>query len=66
MCARERKDTFKGGDKKIRKIDLTEEVAKVRTRMEEIEQWNEEQYAENRKKIAEAVDVVIGKIQNKA
>lgn len=58
--------TFKGGDKKIRKIDLTEEVAKVRTRMEEIEQWNEEQYAENRKKIAEAVDVVIGKIQNKA
>lgn len=38
----------------------------MRTRMEEIEQWNEEQYAENRKKIAEAVDVVIGKIQNKA
>lgn len=41
---------------------LAEEVQKVRTRMEEIDQWTEEQHAENRKKIAEAVDVVIGKI----
>lgn len=60
--------TFKGVvgvDKNARPIDLGEEVLKVRTRMEEIDQWTEEQHAENRKKIAEAVDVVINKILSK-
>ena len=60
--------TFKGVvgvDKNARPINLGEEVQKVRTRMEEIDQWTEEQHAENRKKIAEAVDVVINKILSK-
>lgn len=57
--------TFKGVDKNTRKIDLTEEVTKVRNRMNEIDQWNEEQHTENRKKIAEAVDVVIEKMLNR-
>lgn len=60
--------TFKGVvgvDKNARPIDLGEEVLKVRTRMEEIDLWTEEQHAENRKKIAEAVDVVINKILSK-
>lgn len=30
--------------------------------MKEINQWTEDQHAENRKKIAAAMDVVIGKI----
>lgn len=51
-----------GVDKNARPIDLAEEVQKVRTRMKEINQWTEAQHAENRKRIAEAVDVVIGKI----
>ena len=57
--------TFKGVfgvDKNARKIDLAEEVAKVRSRMDEINQWNEVQHTENRKKIAEAVDIVVNKI----
>lgn len=60
--------TFKGVlgvDKNAREINLAEEVIKVRNRMFEIEQWSEEQHAENRKKIADAVDVVISKIQNR-
>lgn len=60
--------TFKGvvgGDNHARKIDLAEEVAKVRDRMIEIEKWTEDQYTNNCKKIADAVDVVITKIQNK-
>lgn len=60
--------TFKGVvgvDKNTRKIDLSEEVAKVRNRMKEIELWNNEQHTENRKKIAEAVDVVTRKISEK-
>lgn len=60
--------TFKGVvgvDKNARPIDLGEEVLKVRTRMEEIDQWTEELRAENRKKIADAVDVVINKILSK-
>lgn len=57
--------TFKGVigvDKNARKIDLAEEVQKVRTRTNEIGRWTDEQHTANRKKIAEAVDVVIGKI----
>ena len=60
--------TFKGVegvDKNARKIDLAEEVAKVRNRLLEIDMWDEEQHAENSRKIAKAVDVVVNKIQNK-
>lgn len=60
--------TFKGVvgvDKNARPIDLGEEVQKVRTRVEEIGQWTEEQHDENRQKIAAAVDVVINKILSK-
>lgn len=60
--------TFKGVigvDKNARPIDLCEEVQKVRTRLEEIDRWKEAQHCENRKKIAEAVDVVINKIQGR-
>ena len=42
--------TFKGVegvDKNARKIDLAEEVAKVRNRLLEIDMWDEEQHAEN-------------------
>lgn len=60
--------TFKGVvgvDKNARKINLAEEVAKVRNRMNEIAHWTTEQHTENRKKIAEAVDVIIEKMQSK-
>lgn len=60
--------TFKGVvgvDKNARPIDLKEEVDKVRNRLNEISQWNEEQHKVNRKMIAEAVDVVINKILSK-
>lgn len=60
--------TFKGVvgvDKNARKIDLAEEVQKVRVRMNEIDRWTGEQHTQNRKRIAEAVDVVIGKILNR-
>lgn len=58
--------TFKGVvgvDKNARSINLTEEVHKVRNRVAEIEQWTEEKHVENRKKIAETVDVVVKKKQ---
>lgn len=54
-----------GVDKNARKINLAEEVAKVRNRMNEIAHWTAEQHTENRKKIAEAVDVIIEKMQSK-
>lgn len=57
--------TFKGlvsVDANARPIDLAEEVQKVRTRLEEIDSWTEEQHKENRMKITEAVDRVIYKI----
>lgn len=60
--------TFKGVvgvDKNARKIDLSEEVRKVRNRMEEINKWSVEQHAENRKKIADAVDFVVNKISTR-
>lgn len=60
--------TFKGVvgvDKNARPIDLKEEVDKVRNRLNEISQWNEEQHKVNRKMIAEAVDVIINKILSK-
>ena len=60
--------TFKGivgVDRNARKIDLVEEVQKVRSRLQEISQWTEAEYKENCKKIATAVDVVVNKILNK-
>lgn len=60
--------TFKGVvgvDKNARKIDLSEEVLKVRDRMEDINKWTVEQHAENRKKIADAVDFVVNKISTR-
>lgn len=60
--------TFKGVvgvDKNARPIDLGKEVQKVRDRVAEIAQWNEEQHNDNRKKISDAVDKVIYKILTK-
>lgn len=60
--------TFKGVvgvDKNARKIDLSEEVQKVRDRMDEINQWTVEHHAENRKKIVDAVDFVVNKISTR-
>lgn len=60
--------TFKGVvgvDKNARKIDLSEEVRKVRNRMEEINKWTVEQHVENRKKIADSVDFVVNKISTR-
>lgn len=60
--------TFKGVvgvDKNARKIDLSEEVQKVRDRMDEINRWTVEHHAENRKKIADAVDFVVNKISTR-
>ncbi len=57
--------TFKGVagvDKHARKIDLTEEVGKVRRRLQEIEGWSAAQHDENRAKISEAVDGIVRKI----
>lgn len=58
--------TFKGMagvDKNAHKIDLAEEVSKVRNRMIEIDNWSEEQHIQNQKKIGEVVDdIIINKI----
>ncbi len=57
--------TFKGVsgvDKNARKIDLSEEVRKVRDRLDEIKGWNAGQHGENRKKIAASVDFVVNKM----
>lgn len=60
--------TFKGVvgvDANACSIDLKEEVDKVRTRLQEIDKWNEEKHAENHVKISKAVDKVIYKILTK-
>lgn len=57
--------TFKGVDgvdKNARDINLSEEVQKVRNRIEHINLWSEEQYAENRRKISSAVETIVGRI----
>ena len=57
--------TFKGivgVDANAHPIDLKEEVEKVRIRLEEINNWTENQHKENRKIISEAVDKVVYKI----
>ena len=60
--------TFKGVegvDKNAREINLSEEVQKVRNRLEEIDNWTEIQHAENREKILSAVSTIVGKLQHK-
>ena len=60
--------TFKGVvdvDKNICKINLAKEVAKVRKRMQEIDLWSDCQHTENRERIVDAVDIVVGKISAK-
>lgn len=60
--------TFKGVvgvDANAHQIDLKEEVDKVRNRMNEISFWGEAEHKANRKRIVEAVDKVVHKIQNK-
>jgi 2-keto-3-deoxy-L-rhamnonate aldolase RhmA len=57
--------TFKGVvgvDKNARKIDLKEEVDKVRSRIAEIEHWDCAKHMKNRIAIAESVDKIIAKI----
>ena len=51
-----------GVDANAHPIDLKEEVEKVRVRLEEINEWTDSQYIENRKIISESVDKVIYKI----
>lgn len=60
--------TFKGivgVDANAHTIDLKEEVDKVRNRMNEISSWGEAEHNANRKRIVEAVDKVVHKIQNR-
>lgn len=60
--------TFKGivgVDANAHTIDLKEEVDKVRNRMNEISSWGEAEHKANRKRIVEAVDKVVHKIQNR-
>lgn len=60
--------TFKGivgVDANAHTIDLKEEVDKVRNRMNEISSWGDAEHNVNRKRIVEAVDKVVHKIQNR-
>lgn len=60
--------TFKGivgVDVNARQIDLNEEVRKVRNRMNEFEDWTTEDYQENSRRITEAVDKIVNKIQTR-
>lgn len=60
--------TFKGivgVDDNAHKIDLREEVDKVRIRMEEINRWTDRHYAENIKNVSDAVDKIVCKIQKR-
>ncbi len=57
--------TFKGVvgvDINARPVDLSEEVRKVRSRLDEIDKWTEEDHLNNRQKIDLAVDTVINKM----
>lgn len=57
--------TFKGVigvDKNARKIDLAEEVSKVRGRINEIASWTKIDHESNVRKIAESVDLIVSKI----
>ncbi len=57
--------TFKGVvgvDINARPVDLSEEVRKVWSRLDEIDKWTEEDHLNNRQKIDLAVDMVINKM----
>lgn len=58
--------TFKGevGDSS-KEFGLDVEVRKVRAKVEEIHSWNAVQYLDNIKKIADGVDLIIGKMTGK-
>ena len=53
--------TFKGMNGE--KIDLKEEVQKVRNRLEEIRSWNEQDFCKNIEEVKTGVDKVVEKIQ---
>lgn len=58
--------TFKGVpgvDANAHKIDLKEEVDKVRKRMIELSKWSDVQYYENQRKISAAIDKIVTRIQ---
>lgn len=60
--------TFKGivgVDKNAHKINLKEEVDKVRIRLNDTYNWDLKLYNENRIKINDAVDKIVNRIQNK-
>lgn len=60
--------TFKGVpgvDANAHRIDLKEEVDKVRLRLNEIDGWNEGMFAENIRNVSQAVDNVVNKILTK-
>lgn len=58
--------TFKGiqgVDANAHKINLKEEVDKVRNRVSEISTWTENQYLDNKQRISSAVDKIVTRIQ---
>ncbi|MCM1141030.1 MAG: HpcH/HpaI aldolase/citrate lyase family protein [Muribaculum sp.] len=58
--------TFKGipgVDSNAHKIDLHEEVEKVRNRMKDISTWTPSQHMNNRQRISAAVDKIVARIQ---
>ena len=60
--------TFKGVvgvDATAHKINLKEEVDKVRERMIEVSKWSESEFDENQKKIVESVDKVLYKMSQR-
>lgn len=60
--------TFKGVvgvDANAHKINLKEEVDKVRNRMTEISMWSDAAFADNQKKIVESVDKVLFKMSQR-
>ena len=61
--------TFKGVegvDPNAKKIDLKEEVDKVRKKEQEIALWGEREFAENMERIKKSVEEVVKKIRSKA
>jgi hypothetical protein len=50
--------TFKGGDSPVA-IDFKAEVGKVRSRFEELQSWNPEQFEENRRRVKSIVNKIV-------
>lgn len=60
--------TFKGIsgiDSNSRKIDLIDEVKKVRKKLNEIYLWSDKDFSENIKKVSSSVDKIVASIQKK-